>query len=448
MSVFSRVAVWTGTGLAVLLALAGAVVPAAAQDAAALANRQFVRVIELLDEADRTYSTADESSLLREADRLLAEIIERYPESPLAVQLVTGQVIGEFDIYQFRRRIRSLACDQPLSTACFLFRIEALLPPIEQPVARPRWDWLSLAVAYHYTGDALRAREIIAPFVAAQRRAFTPTGATDDLYVARALALTGHSDLALDITRRVARCTTRIYNLTDIAEIAQWQGRPELAVALVDEATAYAARNGCAWELGLVIQAQLRVGREAEARTLFLNTVEQQFSRFRETPEDCCPAELAIAAADLGEINLALGLLRTVQDESPWAIPAVLGRLALKGETSLTSAYAEQVEDVELRAEILAELVTAAVRRGDRAGAEQVMDRLTRLVEETTPRRAVMLAQFAKAEKLLFDDDRWRTSFLDSIATAEQSSAFIRRDIGVPLLAALMRIETGLPLLE
>jgi hypothetical protein len=35
-----------------------------------------------------------------------------------------------------------------------------------------------------------------------------------------------------------------------------------------------------------------------------------------------------------------------------------------------------------------------------------------------------------------------------AISAADRSSAFVRRDIGVPLLAALVRIESGLPMLD
>ena len=289
----------------------------------------------MIQQANSTFDSGEEARLLREADRLLNEIVQRYPDSAIAVQLITNQFIGDFDVFEFRNRVRALICNDAQSTACFLFRIENLLPPVEYPVSTPRWDWLSLAVAYHLNGASDKAREIIAPFVSALRRGAASSSSDaqeQDLFVARALALTGQTETALQITRSIADCSTRIYNLTDVAEIATWRGDKDLAAALTTEAQKYLQANNCSWELGLVVQSLLRVGREAEARTLFLNTVEQQFSRFRETKQECCPAELAVAAADLGEVNLALGLLRTVHEDSPWTVPAVLGRLQARGE--------------------------------------------------------------------------------------------------------------------
>lgn len=420
----------------------------AAADSQASANRQFIEAMLRIQAADTTFDPREESRLLHEADQILDAIVRDYPESTIAVQLITNQFIGDFDVFEFKNRVRALVCNEPLSTSCFLFRIETLLPPLEQPVTTPRWDWLSLAVAYHHVGAPETAKGIIAPFLGALRRGKVNDGAEQDLFVARALALTGQMDLALRITRGIDDCSTRIYNLADIAEIAAWNGDVRLAGTLADEAKEHAAGKGCSWELGLVVQALLHAGREAEARTLFLNTVEQQFSRFRETRQDCCPAELAVAAADLNEVNVALGLLRTVQEDSPWTVPAVLGRLAGNGETALATAYLEQLQDADQRAEVLSEFVSAALGRGDGAAADEAMARLQALVRDPANRRPSVLIQLARAERRLHGDDRWRATFLAAVNAAERSSAYVRRDIGAPLLAALVGIEAGKPLLD
>ncbi|WP_448204244.1 hypothetical protein [Azospirillum sp. sgz302134] len=433
-------------------ALAQGLLPVAAQQPSSPeqgpANRLFVQAMQMIRQADNTYDIAEESRLLKEADKLLNEIVVKYPDSALAVQLVTNQFVGDFDFYEFRSRIRALVCNEPLTSLCFLHRIGEMLPPVETPISAARWDWLSLAVAYSTVGDTARAKEIIAPFVSAVRRGAAADGAGQDLFVARALALMGQTQLALDITRQIADCSTRIYNLADIAKAAAWRGDVNLTVQLAEEAKAYATARGCSWELGLVAQALLRAGKESAARTLFLNTVETQFSKFRETKGDCCPPELAVAAAELGDSNLALSLLRTVQDENPWTIPAVLGRLARRTDASVALAYAEQVQDIDIRGESFAELIEAALKRGDPTTATELMKRLNKLVDEAAGRRPGLLAQKAKAEKVMYGDDRWRKSFQASINAAERASNFVRRDIGAPLLAALVRIETGLPMLD
>ncbi|MGQ9365979.1 hypothetical protein [Azospirillum sp. A39] len=438
--------------LAVSLPWGGLPGPAAgaalAADAGA-ANRLFVQAMQLIDQADGTFDIAEESRLLKEADKLLNEVVTKYPESDLAVQLVTNQFVGDFDFFEFRTRIEALVCNDPLSSACFLHRIGEMLPPVETPITAARWDWLSLAVANDLLGNPGRAKEIVAPFVAAVRRGSTAGSTGQDLFVARALALMGQSQIALDITRQIDDCSTRIYNLVDIAKAASWRGDPAgLPAALADEAKQYAAAQGCTWELGLVAQALLRAGKEGPARTLFLNTVETQFSKFRETKGDCCPPELAVAASELGDANLALGLLRTVQDENPWTVPVVLGHLAGRGESALALAYAEQIQDIDVRGEAYADLVEAAVRRGDKAAAQDLMQRLSRLAEENASRRPALLAQKAKAEKSIHGDESWRATFQQAINAAERSSNFVRRDIGAPLLAALVRIETGHPMLD
>ena len=145
-------------------------VRASAQESASNANRQFVQAMQMIQQANATFDLGEEARLLRDADRLLNEIVQRYPDSAIAVQLITNQFIGDFDVFEFRNRVRALICNDAQSTACFLYRIENLLPPVEYPVSTPRWDWLSLAVAYHLNGRADRAREIIAPFVSALRR--------------------------------------------------------------------------------------------------------------------------------------------------------------------------------------------------------------------------------------------------------------------------------------
>jgi hypothetical protein len=432
-----------------LLALALLMAPSAAWaqigDQNAQANRQFVQAMQTIRQADQSYDEVEQTKLLQQADALLADIIIRLPESTLAVQLMTNQFIGDFDYVEFKNRLRGLVCADPKSNACLLHRIEALVTPIEYPIAAPRWDWLSLAIAHHQMGDKARVRPIVAPFVQALRTGGAKGDVSPDLFVSRTLALTGEVDRALAITREFQDCATRVYNLSDIVEALVWRGDTAKATEITEEVTEFARTQGCAWELGLVAQSLLHVGLEARARTLFLNTVEEQFSRFKDRQGNCCPPELAVAAGDLGDTNLALGLLRTVQEESPWTIPQVLGRLEARGEKVLTLTYADQLTDTDLKAETYAELIDGALRAKDRGQAETLSARLDKTV--TDSRTPITLVQRARADKLLYSDNRWRGSFQAAISEAERGSGQ-RRDIAVPLLAALVEIETGKPMLE
>lgn len=416
------------------------------------ANRLFVAAMQEIRQADRSYDPAVQSKHLLEADRMLTDIVNRLPESPLAVQLVTNQFIGDFDYVGFKARVRGLACLKPSSSDCMLHRISQLMSPLEDPVVAPRWDWLSLAVAHYQFGNKEPVPAIISPFLEALRRGTATAAAiggssSQDLFLGRALALTGEVDLALEITRAIDDCSTRIYNLTDIAEILVWNGKMEFAAELAEEAADYARGHSCSWELGLIAQSLLKVGKEARARTLFLNTVEEQFSRFKEQRGTCCPPELAVAAGDLGDPNLALGLLRTVQEESPWTVPQVLGKLAARGEFQLTGAYAEQIGDAELRAETYVELVAGALAAGNRKEAEGFAQRIDQMLSRA--RDPLVLVHRARAERLLHRDDRWRPTFLAALGEAEGAQmASQRRDVSVPFLAALVEIETGKPMLQ
>lgn len=446
-----RPASWPVLLLVLLVAalLAGAS-PARAEtpaEQAAEANRRFVEAMRTLERADQTYDPAEQARLLRETDKLLTLIVAETPESPLAVQLVTNQFVGDFDYGEFKRRVAGLVCADAQSMACFLHRIEGLMTPVEYPIAVPRWDWLSLAVAHHHLGDKARVRPIIAPFLAAMRRNDPMAEAGQDLFLARALALTGEINLALEITRGIADCSTRVYNLTDIVDILAWKGDREKAGAVAEEAAEFARANACAWELGLVAQALLKSGKEGRARTLFLNTVEEQFSRFKDNRGTCCPPELAVAAGDLGDPNLALGLLRVVQDESPWTVPQVLGKLGARGEQTITLAYAEQVKDPEIRAEAYVELIAGALAHNDRKQAELVSARLDEFLAKVTASPLVTV-QRARADRLLGQGERWRGSMQRAITEAERDGSFERRDFASPLLAALVEIGTGKALLQ
>ncbi|MFV3074296.1 hypothetical protein [Niveispirillum fermenti] len=440
---------WAGfcltAALSVMLLLVPATAWAQSVDQNAQANRQFVEAMQAIRQADQAYDEAEQARLLQQADTLLSDIIARLPESTLAVQLMTNQFIGDFDYVEFKNRLRGLACVDPKSNACLLHRIEALVTPLEQPIVAPRWDWLSLAVAHYHIGSKERVRPIVAPFLQAVRTGSAKSDISQDLFVSRTLALTGEVDRALAVTRQFNDCSTRVYNLADIVEALVWQGDMPRAVQIAEEVTEFARTQGCAWELGLVAQSLLHVGLEARARTLFLNTVEEQFSRFKEQRGNCCPPELAVAAGDLGDTNLALGLLRTVQDESPWTIPVVLGKLEQRGEKVLTLTYADQLQDTDLRAETYVQLIGGALRARDRSQADLLSARLDKTVTDT--RTPMALVQRARADKLLFQDNRWRGTFQSALSEAERGTGQ-RRDMAVPLLAALVQIETGLPMLE
>ncbi len=116
--------------------------------------------------------------------------------------------------------------------------------------------------------------------------------------------------------------------------------------------------------------------------------------------------------------------------------------------SKLIDGKLDQVKEPDTQAEILSEFVAAALKRGEPAVARQWLQRLVQISDNPATRRPGVLIQRAKAERLVYNDERWRSTFLEAILTADRSSAYVRRDIGVPLLAALARILTGLPMLD
>ncbi len=422
--------------------------PVLADEAGAQANRQFIQAMQLVRKANGTYDAAEETRLLAEADRLLGDIITRFSDTDLAVQLVTNQFVGDFDFYEFRTRLRAMVCTDQQSTKCFVFRIGNILPPVEIPINAARWDWLSLAVANHLFGDPGRAKEIIAPFLSAVRRGVANGGTDRDLYVSMALALTGQPDLALDLTRKISDCATRIYNLNDVAQAALWQGERERAAALAEEARVFAVAHTCVAEFGLVVRTLRDAGAEAAAGAVFAAALEAQAAAAKDNNAVVWPPELVVAAAEVGDPAQALVRLRGVQDEAAWTVPAVLGRLVKRGEGGRAQSYAEALQDADQRGEAYAELIERFLAHDERPAAEVLMAKLAKLAADDGQRRPTLIAERARAEKALYRDERWRPSFQQAVTTAENASGLIRREIGGPLISILVRIETGLPMLD
>ncbi|NDE90472.1 MAG: hypothetical protein EB059_04945, partial [Alphaproteobacteria bacterium] len=262
--------------------------PVLADDPNQQANRTFTEAMQLIRRAGATYDTREAVRLLRGADKSLKKIVNDYPESTIAVQLITNQFIGDFDIMDFRSRIRSLSCERgsyvedflaehgiatatgPATDACFLYRIEIMLPPLEHPIAAAHWDWLSLGVAYQLLGQPDRARDIILPFLNAL---MTKSKINDNqealMFLARAMMLIGEKDQALKITQRISDCSSKLYNLMDMVKQALWNNTPIIARQYADQARDYVDDNQCAWQKSIVAQALKMTEREQDAKKLY-----------------------------------------------------------------------------------------------------------------------------------------------------------------------------------
>lgn len=444
--------------------------PAFADDPNQQANRTFTDAMQLIRRAGATYDTREAVRLLRGADKSLKKIVTDYPESTIAVQLVTNQFIGDFDIMEFRNRIRSLSCERgsyvedflaehgiatatgPSTDACFLYRIETLVPAQEHPIVNARWDWLSLGVAYHVLGQPDRARDIILPFL----NAFMTKNRVNDnqeslLFLARAMTLINEKDQAFKISQRISDCSSKLYNLMDLTKQAVWNGNLAQARQYADQAHDYVEDNQCIWQKSLVAQALKLSDREAEGKKIYESIESEQFTNVKtENRDENTPPELAVAAAAMGEPDTAFSILRVVMEQNPWTISAAIEELGRRGEFEATENFISDLKDLDQKAEALASLVEAAVKRNDGKRAQALMTKLNALrASPSQPdQQALILAMRARAEKDIYKDERWRDTVQTALNTADLVEENKRGQVVLPLIATLAYIKTGHPLLD
>jgi tetratricopeptide (TPR) repeat protein len=429
------------------------------------ANRTFVEAVQLIRRANTTLDTREAVRLLRGADNLLKKIVSDYPESTVAVQLTTNQFIGDFDILEFRSRIRSLSCERggyvedflseygvatatgPLTEACFLYRMETLMAPVEMPIVTARPDWLSLAVAYYIYGQQDRAREIIQPFLSLLRKS-SGSGDTQDSFVfmARALALTGAFDQAIKIGERLNDCSNRLYLLMELLKITLNQGEQSGAKLLADQIKNYVNTNQCAWQKGLVATALYMTDRRGEAKLLYEKAMAEQTANLKpEEKGETTPPDLVMAAALMDDPATTLSMLRSVQGRSPWIVAPVLEALAQRGYKGAASDFVDEINEPERRAEAYAALIGTLVPKGEDKKTSALMTKLqnTPVNPSQAFQQSMLLALRAWAERAYFKDERWREAFQSALNAAERVDEDQRIKIMPPLLATLMQIKTN-----
>lgn len=436
-----------------------------ARDAQEDANRTFVEAVQLVKRANSTLDTRETVRLLRAADSMLKKIINDYPESPVAVQLVTNQYIGDFDIMEFKSRVRSLSCERggyvedflsdygvatatgPLTEACFLYRMETLMAPIEMPATSARPDWLSLAVAYYIYGQPERAREIIQPFLQLLHKSSSASDAQDSfIFMARALALTGAFDRAMEIGSRINDCANKLYFLMEMLKISLYQDQEGTSRLLADQIKDYVEANSCSWQKGLVATALYLTGRKGEAKVVYEKAVAEQYTATKpeERSESTSP-DLVLAAANLDDAPTVLAMLRAVRDRNPWLAAPVLETLATRGFDEPAGDFVEEITEPERKGEAYAALVSALVGRGATKQAGVYFDKLINIPinPSQAAQKSQLLALRAWAEKILYKDDRWRNSFQSALNAAERVDDSDRIKIMPALLGTLMQIKTN-----
>lgn len=447
-----------------------AVTPAHAATPNENANRTFVEAMQLLRRANNTLDTRESVRLLHGVDNLLKKVVQDYPESGLAVQIATNQFIGDFDVMEFKSRIRSLSCERgsyvedflseygvvtatgPLTEACFLYRTETLLAPPEDPLTSARPDWLSLAVAYYLYGQQERAREIILPFLSLLRKS-SPGADTQEsfLFLARTLAITGAFDSALKMGERINDCTNRLNHMMEMMKVTLHQGDMRAAKIQADQLRDYADANQCNWQKGLVAQALYMTERKGDAKIRYEKAAADQYAGTRpEERSETTPPDLVIAASLMEDPATALAMLRVVIDRNPWVATPVLVNLAGRGNFTGAQDFAlYEIKEPERMAEALAALVEVLVQKNELKRAQALMARLNDIhISPSQPyQQSLVFAVRAWAEKALYRDERWRETYQAALNAAERVEENNRMQLVPPLLAMLTQIKTNKPVL-
>ncbi|HVY13184.1 MAG TPA: hypothetical protein VHB73_06435 [Alphaproteobacteria bacterium] len=423
------------------------------------ANRLLVEAVHLIHRADTTYDTRESVRLLRGADQLFKKIVSSYPQSAIAVQLSTHQLIGDFDVTEFQARIRALSCERgndvenflseygvtsatgPLTEACFLYRMENLLSPVGQPISSARRDWLDVAAAYDMNGQSERARSIILPFLALLRKNTSAADAQDSYaLLARALALTNAGDQAQQVTDRLGDCSGRLAAMLVELKAAQARGDDDEAKSLADQMRDYAEINRCEWQRGIVVQALMLTRRDKDAKELFDRLVARPADATQGTPP-----QLAVAASMVGDPASSIDLTRSAMEREPWIVPQVMQNLGYRGQYALAHDFAVELKDPARKAAALSALIAAAAQKNDAKKAEGWINELQALVAEAPQSgdQSLILASQARAEKAFYKDERWRNAFQAALNAAERTDESVRAPLAIHLAAALAFIKTG-----
>jgi hypothetical protein len=461
MGLFSFLPAWVFVAAMMLAAPAHA-----APEAGGQANRLFVEAVQLTRKADNTYDAKESVRLLRSADQILKKIVANYPQSDIAVRLSTHQLIGDFDIIEFETRVRALSCARgsyvedflaeygiasgtgPLTEACFLYRMENLLLPADSPVVGARADWLSVAVGYYLNGQEERARSIILPYMALLRRSGAGAAAPDSyLMLAKALAVTGASEQAQQVSDYISDCSNRLSYMMTTLNSALGKGAEEEAKTIANQMKTYADHNGCEWQMGLVAQALALTGRDQEAKAAYEKIAAR---RSEDTFSSGQPQGLAVAASMLDDPSQALSLTRSAMESDPGAAPVVVMNLARRGEYAAAHDFATGSGDLSRKASLLAAAIAGAVMRNDMKTAEPWMGEIHSMRNDASQaaEQALMLAAIARAEKVFYKDERWRNTFQTALNAAERADDNGRGPLMTNLADFLTKIKVGRALLD
>jgi tetratricopeptide (TPR) repeat protein len=302
------------------------------------ANKLFVDAVQMLKKAEAA-QPSEAVKLYEEVLKRLDAIVEDFPGSNVAVQLATGQSIGEISRVKIEEALvnkRHAMCTQSPTASCVLAEAEAVVQH-----AHEDWErWLGAA------------------------------------WLARGQAKAGRLSDALTTARSLAGMY-QVFALAYIAEVEAQEGRENEARLRIGEALSTtkgieaALERAHAWiliayghaNLGEVAQAQENI---AEARLLIVNLND------REREDALCG--IAAVQAELGHFDEALGTARSIKDSRTreCALCEIVEAAADSGDTATARNITHTITIPYMKAWALAEIAQAEVRRGHVGGRSTI----------------------------------------------------------------------------
>ncbi len=240
------------------------------------ANVLFVRALQAIAEADQTGDAASRLSLLQTAQADLDRIVQAYPGSNLAVQLVSQQRIGAFDPRDLVRDIRSAeravarerrAAEREAASETAEMAIEAGDPlagfaSANEPWCRDNPDACALFADALATVRLIRGRRWHIDGLIGLAHAQSDAGLAE--WVQRTLTEASRR------TDEIANERERAETYTAISEVLALSGLFAEAQALADGMTDDVSRASA---LGVIAAALAEAGQAEQARSTFADAV-------------------------------------------------------------------------------------------------------------------------------------------------------------------------------
>jgi tetratricopeptide (TPR) repeat protein len=231
-----------------LLAVVLLLVTGCKKDANEEANKLFVQAQQLLEKAEKQQRPADKLPILHDAEDHLKSIVSEYPSANLAVQLASGQSVGQISfkgVADTIAEVSEAACFETPSRACLIEQAVRTGQSAKDGVMLQfgcstqgfnRVGFLAQVAVNQKQAGMEKASQ--ATFEEALRSSEESKQSPDlrNLFLAPALASAGRSEEALRLLEGVSDPERRAYGLLSIARAQAAAGYKTEAAATFDQA--------------------------------------------------------------------------------------------------------------------------------------------------------------------------------------------------------------------